>query len=425
MSKSVFRVCAFSALVVIGAAIVATAGPLDPPAGPVAPSYRTLAEVEPRTPISESNTPGDADSQFRITQPGSYYLTGNITGVNGKSGIEIAASGVTLDLNGFTMTGVAGSLDGVSVTSAGPSGIAVKNGTVIGWGRAGIELSFSATNADCLVESIQALNNGDIGIAMSGRAVVRGCVASGNVSLGIHALIEATLSNCIARGNGSGIAAGPGSTLDNCVAASNSGDGFRASSSIDGGMTFINCSAARNVGDGFQLASMGNTLVGCAAYRNVGDGFQLSSGSSISNSAAVDNGGSGFDLAAGCSITSCNARMNDLDGIRATANVHILNNICTSNGQDAAVGAGIHTTGVDNRIEGNACNHNDSGIDVDAAGSIIFRNTCTGNTINWVLAGNNVFGPIVDRKSPGSAAVSGDSAADTSANTNPNANFTY
>lgn len=57
----------------------AEAGDLNPPAGPVSPTHKTLTEIEPRTAISMANTPGDADSLFKITQPGSYYLTGNIT----------------------------------------------------------------------------------------------------------------------------------------------------------------------------------------------------------------------------------------------------------------------------------------------------------------------------------------------------------
>src|SRR6185369_7398513 len=96
---------------VLVAAIVATvvwvnAGNLNPPAGPVASTMKTLSEVEPRIPINATTTPGDADSIFRITQPGSYFLTGNITGVNGKHGIEVAASSVTIDMRGFDLVGV-------------------------------------------------------------------------------------------------------------------------------------------------------------------------------------------------------------------------------------------------------------------------------------------------------------------------------
>src|SRR5262245_43481489 len=86
------------ALIVAGAAWLAYAGPLDPPPGPITPTHKTLTEVEPRVIVNSTNTPGDADSLYKITLPGSYYLAGNITGVAGKHGIEIASSGVTLDL---------------------------------------------------------------------------------------------------------------------------------------------------------------------------------------------------------------------------------------------------------------------------------------------------------------------------------------
>ena len=98
-----------AAAAVIGLGFFAIAGDLTPPAGPVAPTMKTLDEVEPRTAINLTNTPGDADSVYRITASGSYYLTGNITDQADKSGIEIATSGVSIDLNGFALIGVPGS----------------------------------------------------------------------------------------------------------------------------------------------------------------------------------------------------------------------------------------------------------------------------------------------------------------------------
>ncbi len=93
----------------LAGALISRAGPLDPPAGPVTPTYKTLTEVEPRVAINAANTPGNSTCIFRITQPGSYYVTGNITGVSGKNGLEIGASNVTVDLNGYAVTGVPGS----------------------------------------------------------------------------------------------------------------------------------------------------------------------------------------------------------------------------------------------------------------------------------------------------------------------------
>ena len=45
-------------------------GPLDPP-GPPGVTMKSLSEVEPRTPISAL--------PFTISQPGSYYLTANLS----------------------------------------------------------------------------------------------------------------------------------------------------------------------------------------------------------------------------------------------------------------------------------------------------------------------------------------------------------
>ena len=61
-----------SCLLMFGAASPAFSGSLTPPAGPVAPT----PGPEPRIAINATNTPGDADSVYRIAQPGSYYLTG-------------------------------------------------------------------------------------------------------------------------------------------------------------------------------------------------------------------------------------------------------------------------------------------------------------------------------------------------------------
>src|ERR1700733_12219713 len=83
-------------------------GSLTPPGAP-APTMRSLAQIEPRTPISSL--------PYTITEPGSYYVTTNLTGVSGSDGITIiflpVIENVTVDLNGFTLTGVPGSHNGI------------------------------------------------------------------------------------------------------------------------------------------------------------------------------------------------------------------------------------------------------------------------------------------------------------------------
>lgn len=112
------------------------AGNLQPTSAP-GPTMKTLNEVEPRIPISAATTPGDLSSKFKITQPGSYYLTENITS-NFKHGILIASKDVTLDLSGYRIysswtlapIGTNFDFDGISI-SAGQSNIEIKNGSIV------------------------------------------------------------------------------------------------------------------------------------------------------------------------------------------------------------------------------------------------------------------------------------------------------
>ena len=120
----------------------------------------------------------------------------------------------------------------------------------------------------------------------------------------------------------------------------------------------------------------------------------------------------------------CTVMASTLDGIVCLSACVIRGNTCWFNGNNSD-GAGVHATGGGNRIEGNTCTSADRGIGVDAAGNIIIRNTCSGNTLDWDIVANNIYGPIIDRRVPASAAVSGFTAASTLGSTEPNANFSY
>ncbi len=361
-----------------GLGLLAAMGPLNPPAGPVASTYKTLTEVEPRIAINATNTPGDANSLFKITQPGSYYLTGNITGVANKHGVEIASSGVTLDLMGFDLLGVAGSLDGISTSEFGMNSIAIRNGSVRGWGDEGIDIQ-SYAPLSTSVADIRANNNAGHGIAVNSGTTVTRCSADSNVQNGINAGFGAVITQCAVSRNGfNGISAGTAATVTSCTAINNTINGISS--------------------------SQGCTIIGCASYENEGSGILTSNGTTIVN---------------------CTARSNTLDGIAVVNYCVVLANTCSSNGARTGDGANIWASSTDNRIEGNTCAFADRGIEVSGSGNIILRNTCADNTINWVIAANNVCGPILDRTAPASAAISGNSAPDSTGSTHPNANFTY
>ena len=60
MPRSALPSFVLGSAIVAAAAILSRAGPLTPPGGTVASTYKTLSEVEPRTAISAATTPGDA-----------------------------------------------------------------------------------------------------------------------------------------------------------------------------------------------------------------------------------------------------------------------------------------------------------------------------------------------------------------------------
>jgi len=361
-------------LLVCGTLVCAAsvAGPITPPPGPVTGTYKTLVEVEPRIAINATNTPGDNDaspSVFKITAPGSYYLTANVAGVSGKHGIEIAISGVTIDLNGFHMKGVPGSLDAIACSG---DAMTVRNGVVEAWGGRGIR----STGIGAVVRDVQVLSCGANGISVFVNSIVSGCVAAFN--------------------GGHGIVVGTGSVVESCVGSTNTGDGISVNS--------------RSV------------VSRCTAEGNLGNGIAGDFGSSILDSTSGSNTLSGIKVENGALVARCYASTNGQQGIQATSDSTIIGNGCDGNGTAIANGAGILVSSSDNRIEGNNCTDNDIGFRATAAGNFITRNVCSGNGTNWDVASGNVCLVV---SATTASAILGNSGGTAPGSADPNANFTY
>jgi hypothetical protein len=357
----------------VSAAGVVSAGELTPPAGPVAPT----PGPEPRIAINEANTPGHSGATFVITQPGSYFLTGNVTGESGKYGILIQPSRVTVDLNGFAMIGVTGSLDGIAAFP-GVKDIVVRNGSVASWGRSGVDLANAVNGA---VEGVVASDNEQIGLRSGSNFIISRCAASGNGVAtgqnGIHANGHAVIEHCTAVGNG---------------------------------------------GSGIGGGSLGSVVWGCAARDNGAFGVTVGDRCLIADCAAFSNENDGIHAGGGCTINGCTSSGNSRDGIEAAGSCLITGNVCAANGAGAVDGAGIHVTGPDSRIEGNNVSGGDRGMDVDVSGNIIIRNSVSGATTNWDIAtGNKCL--VVNGVNAG--AISGTSGGVSIGSTDPWANFTY
>ncbi|MFG0328206.1 MAG: right-handed parallel beta-helix repeat-containing protein [Phycisphaerales bacterium JB037] len=394
---------ALIALTLLGSGVIlAVAGPLDPPAGPPAPTMKTLDQVEPRTPVE--SLPGDATSTHIISQPGSYYLTRNLQGESGKVGIRITSDNVTLDLSGFTLTGVPGSLDAINVGNLifPLDNIHIRNGAVVGWGFRGIDADL-ANNA--IVENIRAMSNGEIGIRVGFGAspptgpVIRNCVAQNNALHGIQA-DNAVIENCVAidnRGRGINVSS---SAVRGCVGSANDLEGIGGSGSL------VNSST---IGNRLHGVTWSGTVDACRSSANIGDGFVLRPGSTISNSRASENTFAGINAHDGVTVRDNTARDNMAQGILVASNAYITGNNCDDNDL-----AGIRVEGFSNRIDSNHATNNATGIQVVTIdGNLVIRNSASGNATNFSVPGGNTVGEIIT------------ATGNITASTGPWANFSF
>ena len=372
---------------------------------------KSLDQIEPRRIVNSTNTPGAGTNLFVIGQAGSYYLTGNITGVSGKVGIFVAVDNVTLDLSGFALIAVSGSSHGI-VVAPSTKNILVRNGSARDWGSAGIGLG-NANNSR--IENVRSSDNGTVGLSVGPNGQIDKCVSQGNGGVGILAgdrsLItecmtednqgngisasgKARLRDCIARGGPIGIVAQDGSEITHCEASDNTTQGI----SVSANCSILDCTVA---GSARGITTGRRALVArCNANAStVGHGINVSSGSTVRDCVASDNIGDGIYVADDCVI---------------------LNNLVELNGA-----AGIHQFQSDGtRIEGNNAVYNTRGLDVDTPGNLIVRNSARGNSgANYEITAGNKVGPIV--AAPDSLNINGSSGGAGIGSTDPWANISF
>ena len=220
----IVRILIFTRRVILAASIFAihfsalAQGGLTPPGAPT-PTMKSLAQIEPRTPISTL--------PFNITQPGSYYVTTNLTATG--DGIIIDTNDVALDLGGFTLSGDGGaSDDGVNITSQ--SRVSIRNGTVRNFG-AGVHID--PGSAEVTVEDMTVIGN-VTGLSASSSASTLSLVRS--VFRRVRAISNTSTGIFIANGT-------PTSTITQNI--------------VD------DCEAIKNTDFGIQVFPPGNLITRC------------------------------------------------------------------------------------------------------------------------------------------------------------------
>jgi hypothetical protein len=164
---------------------------------------------------------------YQIKEAGSYRLSGNLVVSSGANAIHITVSNVTLDLNGFTISGPGSSA--ISSGSAPITAVSIRNGTISGL-VTGVDLG------NCTGCSIQQMiiENGPNGI-----------------NVGPGALVSSNLITGVTQGFvlGNGIVTGVYSTIvGNTVTASTYGIQAASNSTVSGNTVSNSYSVAINVG---------------------------------------------------------------------------------------------------------------------------------------------------------------------------------
>jgi hypothetical protein len=289
------------------------------PSGAPGPTMKSLDQIEPRTPISSL--------PFLIANCGSFYLTTNLTGSGIVDGIVVAASDVTLDLNGFAMIGSVspspgvaqgrssprpqflGTFNGVNATG-GVTNLVVRNGSLRDWSGSGVN---AGQCEGCVFERLRISGSGSWALVSGLRSTVRDCTAINNPGGGITADYHSVVSGCVSAGNGGdGIWCSGGGTVRDCLAMNNDGAGFSAGDVS----VFSGCTSRDNSGAGFDLGA-GCSVNACSATANGGDGLAADLATTITDFSAKNNSGNGINAAEGCVLKNCSARQNGALGILA------------------------------------------------------------------------------------------------------------
>lgn len=210
------------------------------------------ATIDQNKALAGNVTPGDsAGYPITINQPGSYKLMSNLVVPAGTSGIVINAPNVTLDLNGFTVSGAVTCSQNAStraVTCSAPNNASIagiwagaadlsftiRNGTVQGFAGYGI---FGSGND--LIERVRATQNSYHGIDGAGSSASSMRIVD----------VQADLNG------GSGINMVYG-VVSGSRLKSNGSNGFDAA----GGALLVDSSTSRNFGYGIRHGSVSRTL---------------------------------------------------------------------------------------------------------------------------------------------------------------------
>jgi len=388
----------FLIMCALGAAgvVMTRAGDLTPPAGAPAPTFKTLDEVEPSTPLTQDTTPGDATAVFRITEPGAYHLVDEVITLGpGTVGIAIESDDVTLDLRGFRLAGGTGGGFGGAAPEGGPNfgidaqgreSVVIRNGIITGSWDAGVE----ATGGEqIVVEDVlfaDALSgvrlatgrvsrcefrNVNRGVVASGAAVVEQCNFDASdlqaITLGENSRVtECTMDECgiNAADFTAVIEVGDDSIVSDCAIRESLHTGVRT-----GARSIVRDTVFRRNNQGFFSGAgpgietgIQSLVSGCVVAGTFDQGILVFFASRVENCIVSGTNGNGIEVVLACEVIGC-----EVDNVNT--------------------GDGIHGLGGDTIVDCQVTGAADDGIEIVDRGGVVSRCTVRNNAGAGVRVG--------------------------------------
>jgi hypothetical protein len=425
-------------------------GGLTPPGAPV-PTMKTLAQIEPRTPIGSA--------PYTISASGSYYLTSDVT-VSSGNAITITAGNVTLDLNGFTISSSSNGLGTGVLINGGIGQIRILNGRIsasVSSNGFATGISDQGASTPVLVANVSVSHCSGTAISVAGgENVVESCSVSSAGGQGIVAGVVSRSSVVDALGygitatiarecavynftNAIGISA---SVVSDCHAETGGGTAIQGEfvSNCHGYAQAFGTTATgingfftiNSQGTGSTFGIVGETVInstgtgttainayivdGCTAHPQMlgisvtaagrvsncvvnlngfsGTGIWVDPNSPTTVTDCVIGGGAiGISVGTNSTVTGCTVLSNSGNAIVAPDKCYIARNKVSTVGGNAA---GIYVSGAGNSIDANEATGYAYGIQVNGTGNLVTANRAHSNaTANYNIAAGNIVSAIV------------------------------
>jgi parallel beta-helix repeat protein len=285
-TKLIVATSAFGCLLAFS--LFAAAGNLEPSGSP-APTMKTLDEVEPRIPITQSDIP------LTITQSGSYYFTADLNA--GTTAITVDVNNVTIDLMGHQLVGP-DSGSGHGIYMDGRRNVEVRNGTVRSFPQSVIYEADSAGRNHRLI-NVRVFSSGMLGIFLQGEGhLVRDCTSADNGSTGVYAGSASTLTgNTVYQNDGYGISAGASTITGNTITGNDDAGILASDRSLVAGNTVSgNNQSNAATQAGIKVSSSCFIRANAINYNKQNDIYVSGSGNSIEQNLLTNSAGYGINF---------------------------------------------------------------------------------------------------------------------------------